>query len=91
MKKIKLQMRQLYLSIEIEKSNSSGLVPENIDINVLYDDEYVIALDKPSGIVMHPGVKYESGTLANGLLYHFKNLSNTNLFYISYFICKEIQ
>ena len=66
------------ISIEIEKSKSSGLVPELIDLNVLYEDENIIAIDKPSGIVMHPGVKNESGTLANGLLYHFENLSNIN-------------
>jgi 23S rRNA pseudouridine1911/1915/1917 synthase len=66
------------ISIETERSKSNGLTPENIDLNVLYEDENIIAIDKPSGIVMHPGVNNESGTLANGLLYHFKNLSNIN-------------
>ena len=66
------------ISIETERNKSNGLIPENIDLNVVYEDENIIAIDKPSGIVMHPGVKNESGTLANGLLYHFKNLSNIN-------------
>jgi len=65
--------------IEIKKSkDSNGLFPENIDLNIIYEDENIIAIDKPSGIVMHPGVKNESGTLANGLVYHFENLSNIN-------------
>ena len=66
------------ISIETKRSKSDGLIPENIDLNVLYEDENIIAIDKPSGIVMHPGVKNESGTLANGLVYHFENLSNIN-------------
>ena len=66
------------ISIKTEKSKSDGLIAENIDLKVLYEDENIIAIDKPSGIVMHPGVKNESGTLANGLLYHFENLSNIN-------------
>ena len=69
---------KITLSIETEKSKSNVLAPENIDLNVLYEDENIIAIDKPSGIVMHPGKKNESGTLANGLVYHFKNLSNLN-------------
>ena len=69
------------ISIETEKSkDSNGLTPENIDLNVLYEDENIIAIDKPSGIVMHPGVNNESGTLANGLVYHFESLSNVNGF-----------
>ena len=55
------------ISIETERNKSNGLNPENIDLNVVYEDENIIAIDKPSGIVMHPGVKNESGTLANGL------------------------
>ena len=66
------------ISIETEKRKSDGLNPENIDLNVLYEDENIIAINKPSGIVMHPGMKNESSTLANGLLYHFENLSNIN-------------
>ena len=61
-----------------KRINKSNLIPENIDLNVLYEDENIIAIDKPSRIVMHPGVKNESGTLANGLVYHFKKLSNVN-------------
>ena len=66
------------ISIETEKRKSNSLNPENIDLNVLYEDENIIAIDKPSGIVMHPGVKNESATLANGLVYHFESLSNVN-------------
>ena len=69
---------KIEILIETEKSKINGLVPEKIDFNIIYEDENIIAIDKPSGIVMHPGVKNESGTLVNGLLYHFENLSNIN-------------
>ena len=70
------------IDISIEKQESigsnNGLLPENIDLNVIYEDDNIIAIDKPSGIVMHPGTKNKSGTLANGLLHHFESLSNVN-------------
>ena len=66
------------ISVETEKNiDSNGIIPEKIDFDILFEDENIIAIDKPSGIVMHPGVKNESGTLANGLVYHFENLSNS--------------
>ena len=67
------------ISIETqENKDCNGLLPEKIDLNVLYEDKNIIAIDKPSGIVMHPGTKNKSGTLANGLLHHFESLSNVN-------------
>ena len=65
--------------VDFEKEiKHNSLVPENIDIDILYEDQDIIAVNKPSGLVMHPGVKNEKGTLANGLVYHFDNLSNVN-------------
>ncbi|SYV96746.1 Pseudouridine synthase [Mycoplasmopsis edwardii] len=53
--------------------------PEKMDLNIIYDDEYLCIIDKPSGLVVHPSPGHASGTLVNGLLYHFKNnLSNEN-------------
>ncbi|AKF41393.1 ribosomal large subunit pseudouridine synthase D [Mycoplasmopsis canis UFG4] len=53
--------------------------PEKMDLNIVYDDEFICIIDKPSGLVVHPSPGHSSGTLVNGLLYHFKNnLSNEN-------------
>ena len=54
------------------------IVPEKINIDILYEDEEIIAINKPAGLVMHPGVGIVRGTLVNGLVYHFKNLSDVN-------------
>ena len=50
------------------------LIPENIPINIVYEDDEVVLLNKAPGMVVHPGFGNYSGTLLNALLYHFKNL-----------------
>ena len=50
------------------------LIPENIPIEILYEDEDLIILNKPSNMVVHPGHGNYSGTLVNALIYHFQNL-----------------
>ena len=52
------------------------LLPENIPLNVVYEDDAVLVIDKPAGLVVHPGVGNWTGTLVNALIYHFKNLPN---------------
>jgi 23S rRNA pseudouridine1911/1915/1917 synthase len=48
--------------------------PEPIPLSVLFEDAYVIVLNKPSGLVVHPAPGHQSGTLVNGLLYHCQDL-----------------
>lgn len=47
---------------------------ENIPINIVYEDEQVLVVNKPAGMVVHPGHGNYSGTLVNALAYHFDNL-----------------
>lgn len=55
------------------------LVPENIPLDINYEDEEVIVVNKPAGMVVHPGHGNYSGTLVNALIYHFQNLpKNSN-------------
>jgi len=55
------------------------LVAENIPLNIFYEDDSVIVVNKPAGMVVHPGHGNYSGTLVNGLIYHFENLpKNSN-------------
>jgi len=51
------------------------LLPENIPIKILYHDEHVIVLEKPSGMVVHPGAGRGHETLVNALLHHFPGIS----------------
>ncbi len=51
------------------------LLPENIPLDIVYEDEDICVINKPRGMVVHPAVGNESGTLVNALLYHFGALS----------------
>ena len=50
------------------------LIPENIPLSIIYEDNDVIVLNKPANIVVHPGYGNYKGTLVNALVYHFENL-----------------
>ena len=54
---------------------SEHLVPQDIPLSILYEDEYCIAVNKPAGMVVHPGNGNREGTLVHALLYHAKSLS----------------
>jgi 23S rRNA pseudouridine1911/1915/1917 synthase len=51
---------------------------ENIPLQIIHEDDHVLVIDKPAGLVVHPGAGNHSGTLVNGLLYHCRNLSSIN-------------
>ena len=55
------------------------LVAENIPIDIIYEDETIMVVNKPAGMVVHPGHGNSRGTLVNGLIYHVENLpTNSN-------------
>ncbi|MEY4876549.1 MAG: hypothetical protein RL708_1698 [Bacteroidota bacterium] len=53
------------------------LVAENIPLNIVYEDAEIALVNKPAGMVVHPGVGNYTGTLVNGLLYHFLQQSDS--------------
>lgn len=55
------------------------LIPEDIPLDILYEDDQVIVLNKPAGLVVHPGYGNHSGTLVNALIYHFNNLPEADM------------
>lgn len=50
--------------------------PENIPLDIVYEDDDLVVINKKSGLVVHPAPGHHSGTLVNALLYHFKGLSD---------------
>ena len=64
-------------AVEVEPAELPPLraVPEEIPLRILYQDEDVIAVDKPAGMVVHAGAGVRTGTLVNALLHHFGSLS----------------
>ncbi|MCP3031124.1 RluA family pseudouridine synthase [Halobacillus sp. A1] len=62
----------------IPETKPLELEPENIDLEIVYEDSDVIVVNKPSGMVVHPAAGHEDGTLVNALLYHCNDLSGIN-------------
>lgn len=54
------------------------VIPEKMDLDIVYEDDDVIVVNKANGVVVHPAVGNNHGTLVNGLMYHSNNLSNNN-------------
>lgn len=60
------------ISFDVEKEEGQNIEPEKMDIDVVYEDNDLIVVNKQPGIVVHPTKSYSNGTLSNGLLYYFK-------------------
>jgi 23S rRNA pseudouridine1911/1915/1917 synthase len=67
--------------IEVELIAPAGefFTPENIPIEIVYEDETLVVVNKPAGMVVHPAAGTSSGTLANALAYHFQQLPGTGV------------
>lgn len=63
------------VSVEIPEPSKSVIEPQEIPLDILYEDTDVVVVNKPAGMVVHPGTGNKEGTLVNALLHHCKNLS----------------
>lgn len=61
-----------------DKEEDMSVKPEKMDIDIVYEDDDVMVIDKKSGVVVHPAPGNYSGTLVNGLMYLSKDLSHVN-------------
>ena len=67
------------LELELPEVQEVAIEPEDIPLDVVYEDDDVIVVNKPKGLVVHPAVGHWSGTLVNALMYHCKDsLSGIN-------------
>lgn len=57
-----------------EPPRDTDVIPENIPINIVFEDPHLMVINKPAGMVVHPAYQNWSGTLVNALAYHFKHL-----------------
>jgi len=63
------------VEIEVPEPRPVAINAENIPLDVLYEDEHLLAIDKPAGLVVHPSPGHDAGTLVNALLHHVKDLA----------------
>jgi 23S rRNA pseudouridine1911/1915/1917 synthase len=63
------------IEVELAPAAATEFTPENIPLDVVSEDDEIIVVNKPAGLVVHPAAGISSGTLANALAYHFQQLS----------------
>jgi 23S rRNA pseudouridine1911/1915/1917 synthase len=67
------------IHIRIPKlADTSEVLPENIPLNILYEDHSLMIINKPAGMIVHPAAGVKSGTLVNALAFYFKNNPSMN-------------
>ncbi|NNE99168.1 MAG: RluA family pseudouridine synthase [Pyrinomonadaceae bacterium] len=60
------------ITVELTERESDTFEPEEIPIEIVFEDDYLAVINKPAGMVVHPGAGVSSGTLANAIAWHFK-------------------
>jgi 23S rRNA pseudouridine1911/1915/1917 synthase len=66
------------ITIDEDYKEELNIEPENIPLDIVYEDDDIILINKPSGMVVHPGNGNNTGTLVNALMYHTNTLSDLN-------------
>ena len=66
------------ISLILPDDEIPDIVPENIPLDILYEDEELLVVNKPKGMVVHPANGHYTGTLVNALMYHCRDLSGIN-------------
>ncbi|MBP6447122.1 MAG: RluA family pseudouridine synthase [Saprospiraceae bacterium] len=62
---------EISLVLPSDPDEETPLLPQYIPLDIFYEDEHLMVINKPAGLVVHPGTGNTTGTLVNGLLYHF--------------------
>ena len=60
------------VQINLQSDESQNITPEKMDLDIVYEDEDILVINKKPYMVVHPTKSYQSGTLANGVLFYFK-------------------
>ncbi len=79
-KKVKTELDDI-VEFEYEEKTLTDIKPQDIPLDIVYEDEDLIVINKPKGLVVHPAVGNPDGTIVNALLYHCKELSDINGYY----------
>jgi len=69
----RLRVKDL-IEVELYTLPSDAFTPEDLPLDIVYEDEAIVVVNKPAGLVVHPAAGINTGTLANALAFHFQNL-----------------
>ena len=59
--------------VKIDFEETDGILPEEMKLDVIFEDEFLLAINKPAGIVVHPSANHQTNTLANGVKFYLNN------------------
>lgn len=69
---------QSKIDVTLPEPEVADILPEDIPLNIVFEDKDIVVVNKPQGMVVHPAGKLKTGTLVNALMFHTKNLSGIN-------------
>ncbi|CAK4852791.1 unnamed protein product [Aphanomyces euteiches] len=61
-----------HVEVRMEEETSTDIIPQNIPLDIIYEDEHLLILNKPTGIIVHPTHGHYMNTLANGVVYYWQ-------------------
>ena len=64
------------LVLEAEQEAQGEWLAQDIELEIVYEDDHILVIDKPAGLVVHPAAGHQDGTLLNALLYHVPDIAN---------------
>src|ERR687890_380152 len=67
------------IEVELVAPPTDAFTPENIPLDIVYEDDTLVVVNKPAGLVVHPAAGTPAGTLANALAYHFQRLPGVSV------------
>lgn len=62
-----------HIEIDFDKNETQNIEPEKMDLDIVYEDEDILVINKEPGIIVHPTRSHPTGTLSNGVLYYFQD------------------
>ena len=65
------------IEVELSAPATTSFTPDNIPLDIVYEDDTLVVVNKPAGLIVHPASGVQSGTLANALAFHFQQLPST--------------
>lgn len=67
------------IKVDVEKDETQNIEGEDLNIEVVHEDEDLLVVNKPPFMVVHPTKRHQSGTLANGIIYHFRKNNDSSI------------
>ncbi len=67
------------ITLELEDGVRETPQPEDLPLRIIFEDEHIVVIDKPDGMIIHPGIGIKSGTLVNALLYRYPEIARVGI------------